>query len=62
MMEPNVDLDSLKAQFIGKIYVNEANGKPAPANLDGKEVFCFLFTIKILIHNYNKCFILDFYR
>ena len=44
-MEPSVDLDSLKAQFIGKIYVNEVAGKPAPANLDGKEVLFFLFLL-----------------
>ena len=44
-MEPSVDLDSLKVQFIGKIYVNEAAGKPAPANLDGKEVIFFYFLL-----------------
>ena len=36
--EANIDLDALKKQFLGKIYVNKERGKPEPANLNGKLV------------------------
>lgn len=37
-MEVDQEIEALKKQFVGKVYVNAANGKPMPANLNGRQV------------------------